>query len=75
MDLTPAAICLIRCILNLRMEDFYGAERYQLYGKEVCFWRTVETCANSINYFTDGTISEEYFVVEGYMKNKGECCQ
>jgi len=51
-------------------DRFYGAEIYEIYGKEVCFWRTVETSVNSMNYFTDGTVSEEYFVVEGYLKNK-----
>jgi len=45
------------------------AEEYQIYGMPVVFWRTVKTSVNSINYFTDGTISEEYFVVEGYLKN------
>lgn len=45
------------------------AEEYEIYGLPVVFWRTVKTSVNSINYFTDGTISEEYFVVEGYLKN------
>lgn len=35
-------------------------------------WRTVETSVNSINYFTDGTISDEYFIVEGYLKENDE---
>lgn len=49
---------------------FYLADQYEWYGKEVNFWRTVETSCNSMNYFTDGTISDEYFIVEGYLKNK-----
>lgn len=52
-----------------RISDFYLAQRYMLYGKEVNFWRTVETSVNSLNYFTDGTCSDEYFIVEGYLKN------
>jgi len=48
---------------------FFGAEVFEVFGKEVNFWRTVETSCNSINYFTDGTLSDEYFVVEGYLKN------
>ena len=48
--------------------EFYTAPIYTLYGKEVCFWRTVKTSIDSLNYFTDGTISDEYFVVEGYMR-------
>lgn len=51
-----------------RISDFYLAQRYMLYGKEVNFWRTVETSVNSLNYFTDGTCSDEYFIVEGYLK-------
>ncbi|MFW6311893.1 MAG: hypothetical protein ACOC1K_06630, partial [Nanoarchaeota archaeon] len=47
---------------------FYLAEQYMIYGKEVNFWRTVETSCNSVNYFTDGTLSDEYFIVEGYLK-------
>jgi len=45
------------------------AEEYNIYGLPVVFWRTVKTSANSINYFTDGTLSDMYFVVEGYLKN------
>ena len=51
-----------------RISDFYLAQRYMLHGKEVNFWRTVETSVNSLNYFTDGTCSDEYFIVEGYLK-------
>jgi MoaA/NifB/PqqE/SkfB family radical SAM enzyme len=49
--------------------EFFLAQQYMWHGKEVNFWRTVETSCNSINYFTDGTISDEYFIVEGYLKN------
>lgn len=52
-----------------KIRDFYSAEIYDIYGKEVCFWRTVETSINSFNYFTDGTISNEYFIIDGYLKN------
>jgi len=45
------------------------AEEYQIYGLPVVFWRTVKTSVNSVNYFTDGTISDNYFVVEGYLNN------
>jgi hypothetical protein len=46
------------------------AEAYQIYGKEVVLWRTVKTSVNSFNYFTDGTVSDLYFVIEGYLKYK-----
>lgn len=49
-------------------DQFYLASRHKLYGKEIDFWRTVETNINSFNYFTDGTISDQYFIVEGYLK-------
>jgi len=49
---------------------FTDAEEYPIFGKPVIFWRTVKTSVNSMNYFTDGTISDEYFVVEGYQKNR-----
>jgi hypothetical protein len=49
---------------------FYLAQQFELYGKEVDFWRTVETSCNSLNYFTDGTCSDEYFIIDGYLKNK-----
>lgn len=48
---------------------FYDAEQYNLLGMQVNFWRTVQTTVNSVNYFTDGTISDNYFVVEGYLQN------
>lgn len=44
------------------------AEVYKIYGMDVVFWRTVKTSVNSLNYFIDGTISDLYFVVEGYLK-------
>lgn len=51
-------------------ERLWGdAEVYEIFGKDVVFWRTVRTTVNSFNYFTDGTISEMYFVVEGYLNN------
>lgn len=53
-------------------DNFYSAQRVNMFGKEVCWWRTVETTANSLNYFTDGTISDNYFVVEGYLNNYKE---
>ena len=49
---------------------YFNAQRFQVNGKELVFWRTVETSVNSLNYFTDGTISDEYFIVEGYLKSK-----
>lgn len=46
------------------------AEEYHIYDVPVVFWRTVKTSVNSLNYFTDGTISDEYFIVEGYLKHR-----
>ncbi len=47
---------------------FYSAEVFEMLGKEVCFWRTVKTTIDSFNYYTDGTMTDEYFVIEGYMR-------
>lgn len=55
-----------------KIDDFYCAQRYMIEGKEVNFWRTVETSVNSLNYFTDGVCSDEYFIVEGYLKYKNK---
>lgn len=48
---------------------FYNAEVFRMHGKDVCFWRTVKTSIESFNYYTDGTINDEYFVIEGYMRD------
>jgi molybdenum cofactor biosynthesis enzyme MoaA len=47
---------------------FEGAPQYTWAGKKVSVWRTVGTSVNSLNYFTDGTLSDEYFIIEGYSK-------
>jgi len=47
---------------------FYSAECFEMFGKEVVFWRTVKTTIDSFNYYTDGTINTEYFVIEGFMR-------
>lgn len=54
---------------NRKTGEFFLAQQYKLHGKEINFWRTVETSCNSLNYFTDGTCSNEYFIIEGYLKN------
>lgn len=55
--------------LPLHQRLWQDAEEYLINNKRICFWRTVKTSVNSFNYFTDGTCSNEYFVVEGYLKN------
>jgi hypothetical protein len=47
------------------------AEQYVIYDMPVVFWRTTKTSVNSLNYFTDGTCSDSYFIVEGYLRNSG----
>ena len=51
--------------------NFHTAPIYNVRGLPVCFWRTVKTTINSINYYTDGNIADGYFVVEGYLKSSG----
>jgi len=47
-------------------ERFCEAPTYTVLGMKVVLWTTVETTANSLNYFIDGTISDEYVIVGGY---------
>jgi MoaA/NifB/PqqE/SkfB family radical SAM enzyme len=49
-----------------QVDEFYGAPIHRIDGVDVTFWRTVKTKIGSLNYFTDGTISGDYFVVKGY---------
>ena len=49
-------------------KNFYGSEVLELFGKEITFWRTVKTDVNSFNYYVDGVLSDEYFIIEGYLK-------
>ncbi len=51
------------------LEPFYDAKRYFAFGHEIVLWPTVSTTIDSFNYFTDGTISKKYFVIEGYLEN------
>jgi len=60
---------LIREAFPLKGRLWQDAEIYEIAGKDVCMWRTVKTSVNSINYFTDGTLSDEYFIVEGYLRH------
>jgi len=55
---------------NKKIDTFYKAEIFNKYNKNIIFWRTTETSVNSINYFSDGILSNEYFIVEGYLKAK-----
>lgn len=60
----------------VRLEDYENAPQYLFLfnprGEDVrvTLWRTVETTVNSINYFTDGTLSDKYFIIEGYLDSK-----
>ena len=51
--------------------SFETAKEYKINGLRVSLWRTVGTTVNSLNYFTDGTISGDYFVIEGYSLANG----
>lgn len=50
--------------------NFHKANVFELCGKDVVFWKTVDTSVNSLNYYVDGTVSDEYFIIEGYLKNR-----
>ncbi len=59
----------VKQLYELKKIIYGNAEVYEIDGKDVVFWRTVKTTANSLNYFTDGTVSDQYFIVEGYCKH------
>jgi len=77
-ELTPDMIAYeevytqVRQIFPIKQTLWGDADVFEIYGMDVVFWRTVKTSVNSFNYFTDGTCSREYFVVEGYLKNMGK---
>ncbi|OHA06639.1 MAG: hypothetical protein A2934_01075 [Candidatus Sungbacteria bacterium RIFCSPLOWO2_01_FULL_47_10] len=63
----------VRNIFPLKRRFATDAEVYEIYGKDVVFWRTIKTSVNSMNYFTDDTVSDMYFIVEGYLKYRTQC--
>lgn len=52
--------------------EFEKSPILDIYGVKTSFWRTVETSVNSLNYFSNGVISDWYFIIEGYLKNRAE---
>jgi molybdenum cofactor biosynthesis enzyme MoaA len=56
----------------LQTGEFELAPLFDIHGVEVSFWKTVETTANSLNYFSNGVISDEYFIIEGYNKHRDD---
>jgi MoaA/NifB/PqqE/SkfB family radical SAM enzyme len=55
-----------------RVGFLWKAPVFRAHGKDVVFWPTVETSANSWNYFVDGTISKEYEIIKGYLRSRNE---
>jgi NAD+ synthase (glutamine-hydrolysing) len=53
-----------------KVRTFETADIFDIHGKEVAFWATVQTTANSWNYYSNGVSSDSYFIIEGYLKNK-----
>lgn len=53
-----------------KVREFKGYPVYNIHGKDVSFWDPLQVSVNSLNYFSDGTISSDYFVTEGYSKSK-----
>lgn len=51
-------------------KSYENANIYELGGVDVVLWKTVDTTANSMNYFTNGVISDEYYIIKGYEKYK-----
>lgn len=57
--------------VQFTFKEFEKSKVYNICGKNVSLWRTVGTTVNSINYFTNGKISNCYFIIEGYAKEAG----
>lgn len=53
-----------------KINEYESAVSYKIHGMECSFWRTVNTTVNSLNYFTNGVVSDQYFIIEGYLNNK-----
>ncbi len=53
-----------------QISEFEKSPILDINGVKVSFWRTIETSVNSINYFSNGVISDKYFIIEGYLKNR-----
>lgn len=49
-----------------KTREYYTSKIYNISNVEVSMWKTIDTTINSYNYFTDGVISDNYFIVEGY---------
>lgn len=49
-----------------KIREYYTSKIYNICNVEVSMWKTIDTTINSYNYFTDGVISDNYFIVEGY---------
>lgn len=59
-------------MLHEHVDNFHGAKIYNIYGKKVSFWKNWSTNINSMNYFSDGTIAESPFIINGYLQNQEE---
>ncbi len=56
-----------------KTREYYTSKIYNISNVEVSMWKTIDTTINSYNYFTDGLISDNYFIVEGYDGGKKQC--
>lgn len=55
---------------NKKLEEYETASIVEIDKLPVVFWETVNTTANSMNYFVNGVISTNYFIIEGYEQEK-----
>lgn len=55
-----------------KKREYYTSKIYNIGNVEVSMWKTIDTTINSYNYFTDGVISDNYFIVEGYDRREKE---
>lgn len=53
-----------------QIDEFESAPIHEIDTLRVTFWKTVATTVNSHNYWTNGVMSADYFVIEGYLRNR-----
>ena len=54
------------------VKSFKNCPIYKICGKEVVLWDLGENTINANNYYTDGSLHQNYYVVAGYVSNLGQ---
>lgn len=68
-DFVSARLLEYADIMEYQITEYEAAKVIAWGGMDVVLWPTVDTTANSLNYFTNGTFSNDYFVIKGYKES------